>query len=172
MRYIALLGIVAVLFCFGCSDESIDTAFNLIGDFGVESITPSQFTPGEVTTLTVSCDTEYEGLVRVQVSGHGGGSDVGELKSPIEAPVGTVYFSRPLEAGKTLISLEIEMLLDRDYVAFSVHVALDSLLVDGALVHWQSDEGKDLYEDDIPGRTAFLTNSSYLHVDLYNADSE
>ena len=174
MRSLVALGLVAAFLIGGCASESVDVdrGFGLVDDLGVHSIIPPEFTPGELTTLTLFCDTEYAGLARVLVTGHGGGNDVGELKTPVEALVGSVLFLMPMDAGRMLIPLEIEMLLDYDYVAFSVQVTLDSLLVDDSFVHWQSDEGRDLYEDDIPPETAFVGNTSYIHVGIDRAESE
>ena len=172
MRNLVALGFVFALLTTGCSDDTVDPGYGLVSDLVVKSVVPERFTPGELTTLTLLCEVEHSGLARVHISGHGGGSDVGEMKSPVEARIGSTIFPLPMDAGKTVIPMEIEMLLDLDPVGFSVTVTLDSLLADGSLVHWRSDEGKDLYEGDIPAGTAFLSNTSFLHVDVYRADSE
>ena len=174
-NFVALVLLIALL-STGCSDgitnEEIDTAFQLVNDLGVKSITPAKFTPGELTTLTLSFESAYSGLASVLVTGHGGGNVVGEMKSPVEASVGTTLFPLSVEAGKTLIPMEIEMLIDHNSIGFSISVTLDSLLVDGSLVHSESDEGRRVYWDDIPAGTAFVLNYSYLHVTVDRANGE
>jgi hypothetical protein len=150
----------------GC-DEGLhieDQSFSLIDSVTVQSIEPASYSQGGISKITLLCGMRYPGRGSILINSLGGAGIVGNLRSPIEGPVGAQLFTIDFPAGEFEVPVEIEMTTTLERCAFSVIVSCDSLYVNGAMVYWLSEEGYNVFRRDLPEDTAFIENRAYQQI--------
>ncbi len=161
----ALLTIAALaVFVLGCSDDSVkpgpvvDGGFSLIEALGVAGVEPATFTVGDTIVIEFAVTSRYPGKAILYVEGENAFGNFGRLLSPADTVLGYYWRMTDVEAGLNLIPWTVRVGNAHDHFRMSIVADLDSLLVDGRYVHWESAEGHAVYRPDIPPDTAFLFN--------------
>ncbi len=169
-----------LLFC-GCFDDDggnnpvevviSDSAFLLVENLSVVDIEPSQFILGSPLEFTVVCDCRYEGKGWISLVGHGGGHSVGIISSPLSGELGYLAHEVHIPEGELSVRFVLEPTTRSDLLAITVGVTCDSLLAGEGLVHWASEEGRNVYHGDIPPDSAFIFNGVGHRVTIPRAEN-
>lgn len=150
----------------GCTGDIVmsDKGFDLVKSLSVVDIAPATSTESGLTEIILRCENGYAGRGTMFISGRAGGNDVGILHSPVQGAVGSQIATLDLPAGSFDIGIAIEITSELAHIALDVIVSCDSLMVNDALVPWQSPEAYELYRDDIPDDTADIFNLTSVTV--------
>jgi hypothetical protein len=179
MRSLSLsIGLLAIFF-MGCSDNSNpvttpegDGAFFFISSISVESITPSEFTPGSEVEFTVVGNNRYSGSVNISITGHAGGLDVGSAVSPVTGPIGQQSYRIALPPGRFEIPWVLEISSEIESFALTVHANCDSFLIDGEMHYWATPEGFEVYHEDVPPNTAWVNTGGGMRLIIPKAEEK
>ena len=160
------------VFAAGCSDTSSpraesDAAFDLISSVAVDKVEPGDYAVGDTVVIDFAITARYPGKGILSVEGTNGYGRIGRLLAPADTNLGYYRQERAVDAGRNVISWTVRIENAHDHFRMSAGFGLDSLLVDGRYVHWESSEGYAVYRSDIPPDTAFMNNSYgfYFYID-------
>jgi len=105
-------------------------------DYGIQvSFSPDSIAIGELLYFEVSVVPDYSGVGRMHLSGHGGGSPIGDAESPIQGEIGSIDFYFPLEKDSICsVQWEIRTTPITGSVSITSFVAYDSVLCDGEML--------------------------------------
>ena len=157
--------VIVWLLIGGCSEDEglgpeVDKGWGFVTEVSILNVEEIRYVPGQVFKFSITAQCKYPGKGWVAVNGRNGGNDVGQMISPSEGVVGTTWFPVNISAGRLEVPIELRMTTESKYVGLDVHVSCDSLLVDGKMVHWESEEGRSVYWEDIPPDTMWIFNRS------------